>query len=153
MEISNNIEKIINKIKLIKGNEFIYENDEKNNYKKYYIDVLEMMNDQIKNKTNIDLIDLNLLKNKKNDIICEYNIKNEDLNKPIQILNCYEEAKKGNSDLKGINNEKEIKNNCELYLNDKKIDFCYKHKFEEKRKYIIKIKFEKHLIKYKLYVF
>ena len=48
-----------------------------------------MMNDQIKNKTNIDLIDLNLLKN--NYILCEYNNKSK---YPIQILNCYEEAKK-----------------------------------------------------------
>ena len=64
MKILINIEKIINEIKLIKGNEFIYENDEKNNYKKYYIDALEMMNEQIKNKTNIDLIDLILLKKK-----------------------------------------------------------------------------------------
>ena len=89
IEISNNIENIINEIKLIKGNEFIYENDEKNNYKKYYIDVLEMMNDQIKNKTKINLIDLNILKN--NYILCEYNNKSK---YPIQILNCYEEAKK-----------------------------------------------------------
>ena len=31
--------------------------------------------------------------------------------------------KKGHSSLKGINNEKEIKYNCELYLYYKKIDF------------------------------
>ena len=92
------------------------------------------MNDQIKNKININLIDfntidLNLLKNKNNNIICEYNIKNDELNKQIQILNCYEEAKKSNKYLKGINNEKEIKDNCELYLNEKIIDFRYKYKF------------------------
>jgi len=50
--------------------------------------------------------------------------------------------KKGHSSLKGINNEKEIKDNCELYLYDKKIDFCYKFQLE---KYIIKIIFEKPL--------
>ena len=145
--ILNNIEKIINKIKLVKGNEFIYQNDDKNNFKKYYIDILEIMNNQIKNKININLIDfnvidLNLLKNKNNNIICEYNIKNDELNKQIQILNCYEEAKKINKYLKGINNEKEIKDNCELYLNEKIIDFCYKYKFE---KLFIKIIFQKPL--------
>ena len=29
-------------------------------------------------------------------ILCEYNIKDEDLNKDIQILNCHEEVKKEN---------------------------------------------------------
>ena len=135
-KISNNIENIIKQIKLIKGNEFAYKNDEKNNYKKYYIDLLEMMNDQIKNKTNIELIDLNY-------IICEYgDIIKDKLNEPIQILNCYEEAKKEYSSLKGKNNEKEIKDNCELYLNDKKIDFCYKYTFKKEGNYIIKIIFE-----------
>ncbi len=52
-----------------------------------------MMNDQIKIKTNIDLIDLNILKNKNNYIICEYDVKRNKLNVSIQILNCYEEEK------------------------------------------------------------
>ena len=85
-----------------------------------------MMNEQIKNKTHVDLMDLKLLYNKNNYIICEYDIRKDKLNQPIQILNCYEEVKKEDSWLKGITNEKEIKENCELYLNDKKIDFCYK---------------------------
>ena len=61
----------------------------------------------------------------KNEIIGIYEIKKgiyEDfnyLNNPIRILNCYEEAKRDNSNLEGINNEKEIKENCELYLNEK----------------------------------
>ena len=84
-----------------------------------------MMNEQIKNKTHVDVMDLNLLNNKNNYIICEYDIKKDKLNKPIQILNCYEEAKKENSSLIGINNEKEIKDNCEIYFYEKKIDFCY----------------------------
>ena len=32
--------------------------------------------------------------------------------------------KKENKNWGGINNEKEIKENCKLYINDKKIDFC-----------------------------
>ena len=39
----------------------------------------------------------------------------------------------------GINNEKEIKKNSELYLNDEKIDFCYKYKFPKDGKYTIQI--------------
>ena len=74
------------------------------------------------------------------------NDKDDNLNKSIRILNCYEEAKKDNSWIEGINNEKEIKENCELYLNGKKIDFCYKYKFDKEGKYIIKIMFKKILI-------
>ena len=62
------------------------------------------------------------------------------------MLNCYEEAKKDNSWIEGINNEKEIKENCELYLNENKIDFCYKYKFDKEGKYTIKFIFKKPLI-------
>ena len=40
---------------------------------------------------------------------------------------------------KGINNEKEIKENCELYLNENKIYFCYQYKFVGGGKYTFKI--------------
>ena len=52
-----------------------------------------------------------------NKIICEYNIKKKD---NIRILNSYEEVVR-NYDYfkgKGIENEKEIKDNCEIYLNE-----------------------------------
>ena len=58
----------------------------------------------------------------KNEINCEFNINNEDLNKEIQILNC---KNKIESDL--FTNAYEyvfgnnLKNNCELYLDGKKI--------------------------------
>ena len=39
-------------------------------------------------------------------------------------------------------NEDEIKD-CEIYINDKKIDFTYYYKFNNKGKYIIKYKFKK----------
>ena len=73
----------------------------------------------------------------KNEIICEYNIKKKD---NIQILNSYEEFKRNNKyfEGKGIENEKEIKNNCEIYLNENKRSFCYKYELEGKN--IIKIK-------------
>ena len=40
---------------------------------------------------------------------------------------------------KGINKENEIKENCELYLNNNKIDFSYKYKFPIDGKYKIDI--------------
>ena len=43
--------------------------------------------------------------------------------------------KKDNSWLKGINNEKEIKDNIELYLNENKIDFCLQFPELEKKFY------------------
>ena len=66
------------------------------------------------------------------------------INQPIQILNSYEEVKRnylyGNlENIKGIENEKEIKENCEIYLNNKRIDFCYEYKFEKEDKNEIKI--------------
>ena len=39
----------------------------------------------------------------------------------------------------GINNEEEIKENNEFYLNNKKIDFFYKYKFPKDGKYKIQI--------------
>ena len=80
----------------------------------------------------------------KNEIICQFNIKNKD---NIQILNCYEEVKRNKLDwlilngIEGIENEKEIKENIEIYLNDEKIDFCYKTKFEKEGENVIKIIF------------
>ena len=39
-------------------------------------------------------------------------------------------------------NEEDIKD-CEIYINDKKIDFTYYYTFNKKGKYIIKYKFKK----------
>ena len=78
-----------------------------------------------------------------NFIICEYNI--TELNKPIQILNCYEEANKEHSWLYGINNENEIRNNCEIYVNDNKIDFTFKYEFSKKGNNKIIIKFKNNM--------
>ena len=152
-KIKNDIEELLIKIKSIKENKLIYENDIDNNYKEYYIKYLENIN-KILDNNEIKLIDLTPPKNQtfKNEIICIYNIKkgkydkDDYLNNPIRILNSYEEAKKDNDDLEGINNEKEIKDNCELYLNDNKIYFCYKYQFPKEGKYAIKIKFHIPLI-------
>ena len=128
-------------MQLIKDNISIYQNDEKNNYKKYYIDILGKLNNQLENKLNI--IYLNLTGN--NYIICEYDIKKDILNQQTQILNSYEEVKRKHpndwdwKNIKSIENEKEIKENCEIYLNNTRIDFCYKCKFVNENKNEIKI--------------
>lgn len=70
-KIKNEIQSIFDKMKLTKENITIYENDSKNNYKKYYIEVLERINFQLQNKLNFSFLNLN----EENNILCEYNIK------------------------------------------------------------------------------
>ena len=74
--------------------------------------------------------------NFKPDITSIYDVKKD---KSIKILNCYEESKKERSYLSGINNKKEIRENCLLYLNDNKIYFCFQYDVEKEGKYFIKI--------------
>ena len=81
----------------------------------------------------------------KNEIISEINITNNDSNE--RIINSFENAKREITYLNWENietkeNEEEIKN-CEIYINDKKIDFTYYYTFKNKGKYIIKYKFKK----------
>ena len=96
----------------------------------------------IKLEINENLININLTPLKQeNNIICEYDIKKEkddedDYLNQI-IINSYE----GNSYL-----EEEIKEYCELYLNNQKIDFCYKYKFPNDGKYKIRIIIKKPLL-------
>ena len=119
------------------------------NYKEYYINYLEIINKQL-DINKIQLIDLypNLTNNY---IICEYDIisdKNNEIdfiNEPIRIINSYEEALKDDSLIKGKNNEEQIKENCELYLNNNKLKFSYKYKFPKEGKYTIKILIKKYL--------
>ena len=77
--------------------------------------------------------------NKKNNyIIAEFEIKND--NEKIRIINSYEQYYREweLSDYeKEYKNEKEIKDNCEIYINDKLISFSYFHKFIKKGKYKI----------------
>ena len=151
--MKKDIEDLLIKIKSIKENKLIYENDIGNNYKEYYIKYLENINKILDNNT-IKLIDLTPPKNQnfKNEIICIYDIKkskddkDDYLNNPIRILNCYEEAKKDRPWLEGINNEKEIIKNSELYLNEKKINCCYNCKFEKAGQYTINIIFKNPLM-------
>ena len=145
IKFKKNILNLKNKIKSIKENNSLYEEDSKYNYKKFYINCLKLINEEIKIKENIKYIELDKLKI--NNIICEYKIK--DMNNDYlenQILNCFEEAKKGDSSIKGIENKKQIKDNCELYLNGKKLDFSFEYIFKEEGIYIISIDFKNFLI-------
>ena len=113
----NNLNNIIN---TIKRNYPIYDNDKKNNYKNYYMNILETMNEQLINNLNVNILDINV---NNNYIICEYEIIKDKLKTPIRIFNSYEECKKEIFSFEGINNEKEIKDNCEIYLNNIKKNF------------------------------
>ena len=81
----------------------------------------------------------------KNEIILEINIR-ENSSKE-RIINSFENTKRENSNwdwniIETKNNEDEIKE-CEIYINNKKIDFTYDYTFKNKGKYIIKYKFKK----------
>ena len=89
-----------------------------------------------------------------NCIIAEINIEEEDLNKEIRIINSYEEVIRedlyfgiSNKDFVKFENEKEIKDNCKIKINDNYIDFNYFFKFKEKGQHIIKYKFTNNITK------
>ena len=87
------------------------------------------------------------LNNKRNNyIIAEIEARKN--NEVIRIINSYEEFYKNKNDKflkKGSKNEKEIKDNIEIYINEKKIHFSYTYNFGKKGKYTIIYKFKKPL--------
>jgi len=91
--------------------------------------------------------------NKKNNIIIgEINISSKNINKDIQIINSFENNKRiyGYEDKEDDykhENEKEIKENIEIRINGKKIEFSYKYKFNKEGKYKIEYLFKKDLTK------
>ena len=138
-QIKENISSLINKRKLCKENIFTYKNDMKNNFIKYYIDCLDIINQQLKFDEKIDIINI-----QENYIICNYNIKESEIDEHIQILNCLDTDKmnalKKKLDNCTLNiNQIEMEKSCELYLNEKKINFSTKYEFDYKGDYKIKI--------------
>ena len=140
----------------------------------YYIDKFEgkecKINTDIYNKKYQELIDLLLKKDyherpnieeimdsinliHDNCIIAEINIEKKDINKDIRIINSYEECIRNKKYLERkkeadkYKNEKEIKDNCKIKINNNFIDFNYFYKFKEKGKYIIKYIFTNNIIK------
>ena len=126
--------------------------------------------DLVKNENNTNLLDLSknesekinlksknpnrkntFNKNKGNYIIAEIYIKIKDVNKPIRIINSYEEyMQMRNYDpnylSEELKNEKEIKE-CEITINNELITFGYFHEFESAGKYVIKYTFKNLLTK------
>ena len=87
-----------------------------------------------------------------NYIKAEIEIKENDINKKIRIINSFEENKREAGLYDKVNdykyeNEKEIKEKCKITINDKIIPFSYFHRFKEKGKYLIKYSFTDNLIK------
>ena len=139
-DMKQNHKNYMNNIKSINTNTDVLD-EYINDYKKYYINYLEIIKKKIDNNK-FDYYEEN------NYILCYYDIKknlNEKenyLNEPIRILNSNENAK----GFFVIKNEDHIKENCELYLNDEKIDFCYNYKFPKEGLYKLKILLNNELI-------
>ena len=117
---------IYENLKTNKDNLNIYQFDGKNDFKTHYIKCLK----DVEEKYNVVCdfpIDLN------NYIICEHVIKNNNLKVQTQILNYTKE------------NQNEIKNYCDIYINNKKIDFSVTHIFEKEGNYTVKIRFKKNI--------
>ena len=91
---------------------------------------------------------------KKNYILAIINIDKNNTNKPIRIINSFEEYKRNHSylgvnDISRYNNENDIKN-CEIEINDKYLDtskFYYYLKFPSQGRYKIKYSFPSFLTK------
>jgi len=96
--------------------------------------------------------DLNKELNKKNNnnyIIAEIDIKGEDINKDIRIINSYKEDYRRSFIIKieeEYKNEEEIKK-CEIKINNELIPFNYFYKFKSKGKYIIQYTFKNNINK------
>ena len=86
----------------------------------------------------------------KNYILAEINIEEKDINEDIRIINTFEECKRINEwddeeDDYKYANEKEIKENCIIKINNKIIPFNYFYKFKEKGKFIIEYSFKNNI--------
>ena len=87
-------------------------------------------------KNNILMIDNKGRNITHNYIIAELYVKEDNQN--IRIINSYEQSNRENKFIKykkENENEKEIKDNCEIIINDELIPFSYFHKFNKKGKF------------------
>ena len=92
--------------------------------------------------------------NSKLNIITNYitgtiEISDEDINKNIRIINSYEQCVREDKwpIEEEYKNEKEIKENCEIRINDMKIPFTYFYTFKSTGKYTITYSFTNYLTK------
>ena len=99
--------------------------------------LLEYIKENI--KLNKEIKSINKGNIKLNLITAEINIKEEDINKDIRILISFEEYKRNDGyvgfiekkDYYLYENEKEIKDNCKIRINNNDIEFNYFYKFKE----------------------
>ena len=104
-----------------------------------------------KNKNNLLIINKEGKYIDNNNEINNYIIAGIDIkenNQNIRIINSYEEWYRKNKFFKykkECENEKEIRDNCEIRINDKIIRFCYFYEFKKKGKYNIKYAFKKNI--------
>ena len=115
------------------------------------INIKKIYNEFKKYESEINQKNISTTTNKINIITGEINIKHEDINKPIQIINSYENKKRmnneaNNSDDWKYGNEREIKD-VEIKINGKAIKFAYIYKFEKEGKYPIEYIFKNNLTK------
>jgi len=86
-------------------------------------------------------------KDKSNYIVAEIDIDSKYINKDILIINSYEESKRRLNNSKyeeHLRNEKEIKD-CQIKINNQKINFSYTHNFKNPGRYTIYYKFKNKL--------
>ena len=81
-----------------------------------------------------------------NKIVCVYDIKLKELQKPIQLINCLDKEKNKNYLIKEKENEDELTANCTLFLNDEEIKFSLQKKLTKKGKNTMIIECERLLI-------
>ena len=79
-----------------------------------------------------------IIKNRSSYIIAEFDI--EEDKKNTRIINSYENL--FNKNLNNFENDKEIKEKCEIIVNGRKIPFSYNYKFDKRGKYSIKYNFK-----------
>ena len=110
----------------------------------------------INNKNSIDKIENEInnmnINNKVNIIIGKIYIKKNYINKDIRIINSFENVKRENKcadedDDWKYENEKEIKENIEIKVNGKIIEFKYYYKFNKEGKHNIEYSFKNNLSK------
>jgi len=179
-KLINNIDEIIKKLEEVKENMNIYYNKSNNiinnnninyeilqnikefcdNNNKIIEDIKEIINEKnINNKFNNIMKIYKKINNKENNkinnniIIGEIEIKEDDINKDIRIINSFEQYKreskwrKDEEDDYKYENEKEIKENCKIKINNEIIPFNYFYKFNQKGKSNIEYSFLSNLTK------
>ena len=87
----------------------------------------------------------NNINSNKNYIIGEIKIKEEDVYTKIRIINTYEEVKRNDKWDNGSENEKQIKENCEIKIEEQIIKFSYYYEFKKSGNYKIEYLFKKNL--------